>query len=295
MKKNILSAVSIALAVLSLLAAAYALTALGNARNLYQDRLFELNQRIAALEEENEALSGRIDSLEARNSAWEWTLEATPWDNRTGADIALHAIPNSFQQGTEAALIVRREGQEILRTPCTWDVYGFRASASLSAADGYEYFLLLTYPDGEARELTLAAAGDPLWDVPVNLARNLTASCVLVVNDWEPKDGTLVLTSAHAAVILPRLLAEADSVAGARLILTHNGTETAKVPITLEPSEVDGSFDKTLSDIRFALPDTQPDDVLELHLEVELSGGQVLTVYSTSWYLNGGELYAVVG
>ena len=295
MKKNLLSILALGLAVVNLLAAVYALIALGNAKNYYKDRLFELNQQITALEEENEALSGRIAVLEAKNGAWEWTLEATPWDDRTGAEIVLHAIPEAIQQGTEATLIVRREGQEILRTPCTWETNAFRATASLSAADGYGYYLLLTCPGGDTQELAISTPDDPLWDIPVNLAQNLTASCVLVVNSWEQQENTLVLSSAHAAVVLPRLLAEADSVTGARLILNHNGTEADRVSITLEPSEVAGSFDKTLSDIRFTLPETQPDDVLELHLEVELSSGQILTLYSTSWYLNGEELYAVVG
>ena len=295
MKKNLLSILSAVLAAISLLMAVYALIALGNAKNYYKDRLFELNQQIAALEAENDALSERMAVLEAKNGAWEWTLEATPWADRTGADISLHATPEAMQPGTEATLVVYREGQEILRSPCVWDNDCFQTTASLSAADGYSYCLLLTYPGGETQDILLANPDDPLWDVPVNLARNLTASCVLVVNGWEQQDDTLVLTSAHAAVILPRLLAEADSVAGARLILTHNGVEAAQVSITMDPSEVSGSFDKTLADIRFTLPDTQPDDVLALHLEVELSSGQVLTVYSTSWYLNGEELYAVVG
>lgn len=295
MKKNTLSILALVIAAVSLLAAVYSCIALGNAKNYYKDRLFELNQKVAALEEENEALRQRIQFLEAKNGTWEWALEATAWENRTGADVSLHAVPSILQPGTEAALIVRREGQEILRTNCTWEENGFRATASLDAADGYGYYLLLTYTDGQTQELDISTPEDPVWEIPVNLAQNLTASCVLVVNNWEQQDNTLVLVSAHAAVILPPLLTEDDSVANAYLILTHNGAEASRMSITLEPSEVAGSFDKTLHDLSFTLPKTQPDDVLELHLEVELTNGQVLNVYSTSWYLNGDELYAVVG
>lgn len=117
------------------------------------------------------------------------------------------------------------------------------------------------------------------------------AYCNLFINNWEEDDGALVLTSALFHVQIP----SDASIESTQLVLTHNGTEIARADITLESGEAQGSYQITLTDTWFLLPDLEEDDVLDLHPEVVLSSGMQLTGGTTSWFVTADGLSTVVG
>ena len=115
--------------------------------------------------------------------------------------------------------------------------------------------------------------------------------CNLFINSWKEEDGALVLTSAVFHVQVPSDVA----VESAQLVLTHNGAEIARADITLESGEAQGSYQITLTDTWFILPDLEEDDTLDLHPEVTLSSGMQLLGGVTSWYASADGLDTVVG
>lgn len=117
------------------------------------------------------------------------------------------------------------------------------------------------------------------------------AYCNLFINGWSCEDGLLVLTSALFHVQIPSQV----SVESAQLVLCHNGTEIARADITLESGEAQGSYQITLTDTWFVLPQLEEDDVLDLHPEVVLSNGTQLLGGTSSWFATAEGLNNVVG
>lgn len=302
MKKNILSILALILALVSLGLSLVCYLAVQEEPTYYSDRLFELNReneelrtQIGTLNTQIEELHTRLDQLQTVVSLSGWTLETVPWDSSTGADITFTATPTEYMEGVSANLLVLLEGQQIANIPCGWDGTAFTATAGLDAADGYSYYCVLTSPGG-TQQLPLTSPEDPVQDIPVYLASSLSAYCTLTVDSWEETEDSLILTIAHTQAQLPRLSAEGEAaIDTAQLVFSHNGSEITRLPITLNPSEVAGSFDLTITDAELPLPEMDEDDLLELRLDVILTDGRELTAYGASWYRSGNNLFAVMG
>lgn len=258
------------------------------------------DQALTDLEQEIQELQARIDELEGQLAFYEasgglsyWTLDVYAWPDSTGADVTLQATPAAFQDGMSASLLVLLDGQEMADVPCRWDGSAFCATASLPAADGYSYFCVLYPAEGATQQIALTSPESPSY--PVYLAAGLSAYCNLLVDTWEETDGSLVLTAASAHVQLPRFSAQDTAIQSAQLVLSRNGEEIQRLDLTLEPSEVAGSFEQLLGGTRFPLPETADDDELTLHLEVALTTGLELLAPGVSWYRIDGALHSVVG
>ncbi len=177
---------------------------------------------------------------------------------------------------------------------------GSGESADANAQLAAEYEALQAHCDNlEAANADLQAQVEDLQSQVEALTRQVEelesgsagAFCNLFVNSWEEKDGTLTLTSALFHVQVP-----ADAtIESAQLVLSHNGTEIARADITLESGEAQGSYQVTLTDTWFILPELAEDDELTLHPEVTLSSGMQLTGGTTSWFASPDGLDTVVG
>lgn len=295
MKKNIISILALVLALVSL-----GMSVLGMNREET-----DYSGQIAALEQENQQLRAQLQQLTARLDEQEatsaagglasWTMDITPWEDSTGADILLTAVPESYHEALTARLVVQKEGVEILSAPCEWDGTSFTVTAPLSAADGYGYYLVMELGNDQ-QTYPLTNPNNPVLDIPVYLASSLTTYCNLIVDGWAETDEGITLNAAYIHVQLPRLSAEVSAtVESARLVLTHNGAEVHDIPLTLQPGETADSHELALTGITLPLPETAADDLLELQLEVKLSGGSLLTASGITWFRNGDALDAVVG
>lgn len=256
------------------------------------DDLYRENQELRS---QLDALSSRLDQFMTVTTLENWTLTADPWPDSTGADVTFTAVPSNYQTGVSATLLVLLGGQEVSSVPCHWDGEQFTATAGLNAADGYSYYCLLSAPGGE-QELTIMTPDSPDAGIPVYLQSSLSSYCNLVVSDWGVQSSSIVLTDAYAQVQLPQLSASGNvAIDTSELVLRLNGQVSVKVPIRLTPSEVAGSFEATLSDLRLPMPELKKSESLELHLEVVLSDGRHLQAFGISWQLDGNKLTSTVG
>lgn len=303
MKKHLPATVALICAIAALVCALFLL-------HTSQRELDDCARQLAALDQENDRLQAQVvqlqellDTLEATQpqasvpsgGLASWTMDVGPWDDSTGADILLCAAPEVWAEGLEARLLVQLDGQEVLNVPCQWDGSEFTVTASLPAADGYSYYLVILPPDGEQQSYALTSPNMPVLDIPVYLATSLSSYCSLIIDQWEQAAGQILVSSGYIHVQLPRLSAEKAGIESAQLVYTHNSTELSRIPVTLEPGETEDSFQLTITDLSLELPGTQPDDQLELRLEVELTGGTMIEFTGITWFQGPDSLDAVVG
>lgn len=263
----------------------------------------EYEERIAQLEAENETLRDQIDALNAQLqvgsglylSGWELTGKA--WEGSGGADITFTAQPASYQDGMSAKLVVYLDGAVISSSECQWDGSSFTARASLPADDGYGYYCLLTDAKGSSSQVLLASPENPVEYALVYLQTGLTAYCNVFLQDWSSDGSSLSISSGYAMVQLPQLPEDGVNVdfRGARLALLLNGEEIDSVNLDMPEGEGAGSYETTLENIRFQLPELGEDDQLDLMLLATLTSDAVISTNAGSWFLFDGELNLVVG
>lgn len=296
MKKNPANYLTVAALVLSLGAGALSIAALNNRPEDQTHLIDDLYQQNQQLRTELEDMTARLERLETVVSLQKWTLDTTAWADSTGADVTLTATPSGYQEGVTATFLVKLDGKEVSSIPCQWNGTDFTATASLDAADGYSYYCILVSPGG-TRHLSLSSPENPVPEIPVFLLSSLSSYCNLTISDWEENGGNLlVLTNACAQVQLPLVVSGGSvRIVSANLVLRLNGANSTLVPIQLNPSEVAGSFDLTITNGNIPMPALEEGDILELYLEVRLSDGRNLQAFGISWQLNDGELTSAVG
>ena len=248
----------------------------------------QLRQRVEELEE-------KLDQLMTAVSLQSWTLDVAPWPDSTGAEVTLSAVPSAYQPGFRAELVVMLEGKQVVSQECQWDGGAFAATVSLDAADGYSYYCHLATPAG-TQKLPLMGPNSEDADAAVYLASGLSAYCNLVVNNWDEKDGALTLTDAYAQVQMPWISADGPvEIDTAEIVLRRGGEATARIPILLTPSEVEGSLELIITDLQIPMPELEEGDVLELYLEVALTDGRHLNAFGITWSLADDSLSSAVG
>lgn len=292
-KNSPLPLLALIFALAALLLSVLALSGIPEDQSHLIDDLYAENHR---LQQRVESLEAQLDQLMAAVSLRSWTLDVLPWPDSTGADVTLTASPSGYQTGVSATFLVMLEGKQIQSIPCLWNGTDFTATASLNAADGYSYFLLLSAPSGTQQLPLMNAADSPNMDIAGNLASSLSAYCNLAIHDWAESSGTtLILTDAYAQVQLPQLRAQELTIASQKLVLRLNGAVSDQVPIEMVPSEVAGSFELVIQDLSVSMPQLNGGDNLELYLEITLSDGSSLQAQGISWYLENGKLCSSVG
>lgn len=293
-KNSPLPVVSLVCSVLALIVSVIALLSGGPGAD-QSNEYPALEQQIVDLQYQVDALTAQLEGISQQSALADWNLSALAWEDGTGADVTLTAMPGSSD--LTAAFCVKLDGQEVANVACTAEGGVLTATASLPAADGYSYYCILTGADGSRQQLALSTPENPVAYGPVFLQSSLGAYCNLTVDGWETlgKDA-LSLTSAHVEVQLP-LVGSGDEtvITTAELVLYHNGEAIARLPIEPVPGQTEGCLELTVTDAGFPLPQMAEEDSLELTLEVTLSNGQTLTTPGANWYRSGEELNMVVG
>ena len=296
--------------ILSVLALVCALAALAlsllNTFSPGPDQAWEnpaLEEQVTQLQSQVDSLGSQVNSLEARLDAVamgdglaNWSLDATPWADSTGADVTLTALPATSEEGLTLQFSVRLQGREVANVPCQKTETGFTATASLEAADGYSYYCVFLGTDGSRRQFALSTPENPVEDLPVYLESSLASYCNMMVDSWLDDGSAVTLTSAYIQVQLPRLSTAGMLTAEkAQLVLYCNSREVSRTDITLQPGEAAGSYQLELSDQTIPLPEMAEDDYLDLWLEITLSDGRMLSTAGASWYNGPDGLFLVVG
>lgn len=261
-----------------------------------EEQVTQLQGRVEELQNKVNALESRLDAVAMGDGLANWSLEAAPWADGTGADVTLTALPATPEEGLTLQFSVRIQGREVANVPCEKAETGFTATASLEAADGYSYYCIFLGADGSRRQFALSTPENPVSDLPVYLESSLASYCNMMVDSWLDDGSAVTLTSAYIQVQLPRLSTEGTLTAEkARLVLYCNSKEVSRTDITLQAGEAAGSYELELSDQAIPLPELAEDDYLDLWLEITLSDGRTLSTAGASWYNGPDGLFLVVG
>lgn len=262
------------------------------------------DDRIAELEAENAELKAQVDTLTAQLESYGNTLglascdlEATSWSSANGATVTLTAVPLNYEEGQTAFFSIWLEGEEVESVACTWDGTSYTAAADLNAADGYCYYCILFGADGAQAEVDVNTPIHPINEDLINMETALNSYCYVMVESSELSGNTLTITGGYAQAQTPRITLSGDEVtcSGAVLILEFNGEEVSRQEAALEETEVENCYEADIAGLAFEIPAMEDDQQLDLHLEVALSDGQILTAPGGSWFYTGGELLLAVG
>ena len=236
---------------------------------------------------------GSLAHVEAEGSLQAWELSAQVWSSSNGATVTLTAQPRAYEKGQGASLVVRLEGKEVENVSCNWDGNYFTASVDLEAADGYEYECVFFPAQGVGEHYTLSDAYDSL----VYMKRSLDAYCNLYISDFKDADGKFTVTAGWASVQLPQLTTAGTEIGfqKAQLVFTLNGETIETQDIDLPKGEGEGSYESSLSNISFTMPQMDDDYQLDLMLVVTLSNGEELNANGGSWFYNNNELKMAAG
>ena len=236
---------------------------------------------------------GSLAHVEAEGSLQAWELSAQVWSSSNGATVTLTAQPRAYEKGQGASLVVRLEGKEVENVSCNWDGNYFTASVDLEAADGYEYECVFFPAQGAGEHYTLSDAYDSL----VYMKRSLDAYCNLYISDFKDADGKFTVTAGWASVQLPQLTTAGTTIGfqKAQLVFTLNGETIETQDIDLPKGEGEGSYESSLSNISFTMPQMDDDYQLDLSLVVTLTNGEELTANGGSWFYNNNELKMAAG
>ena len=134
-----------------------------------EEQVTRLQSRVDDLESQVESLSTRLDAVAMGDGLANWSLDAVPNSDGTGADVTLTALPAAPEEGLTVQFSIRLQGREVANVPCEQTDSGFTATASLEAADGYSYYCILLGADGSRRQFALFTPENPVEDLPVYL------------------------------------------------------------------------------------------------------------------------------
>ena len=229
----------------------------------------------------------------------DWTMSATTWSSPNGATINISATPNYYAEAQKVDFVVRLEGDDVVKLPCSWDQEAgvYTASADLNAADGYCYYMILTATDGTTSEVAVNTPNDPVNAAYIDMASALQSYCSIVVEESTFDKSTLTLTTGKVQVQVPSITNEGETIScqEASIVLTHNGQELGKQALTLNETDAENQFEADLADITFTVPELENEEKLELMLTVTLTNGQSLSAYGGNWVCNTDDLLLVVG
>lgn len=292
-KKSLIPALALICALAALILSIVGLASVPEDQGYRMEELYEEN---GELRDRVDALEEQLEQLMTAVNLQSWELKVEPWDDNAGAEVIFTAVPSDYRPDLKAALIVMLDGQQVHSQDCMWDGGTFTATVSLNAADGYSYACLLSTAGGSQR-LNLTGPESADAGIPVYLESSLSAYCNLVVDSWiENRDKKLTIADAYAQAQLPRVsVDEAVEIVASELVLWRNAEEYTRIPIELSPSEVEGSWELTITDLEIPIPKLQESDVLELYLEVSLSDGRGLSAFGITWNLEKGKLVSAVG
>lgn len=294
MKKNILLVIVALIAVLALVISAFSAVSVMK----YQNLEVELSKQMEELQLQIQQLQGDLERQQMqKNGLSDWTLTASAWEDYKGADVTMTVVPEVFRESLSASLVVYYEGETAANIPCSWDGSAFTATAVLHALNGYSYSCVLTESGSMLREVSLTSTEEPTLPQLVYLADALDSYCNLSLGEWKVQEETLVVDSCYVQVQLPQVTM-AGSVytwEQAWLILKLDNTELKRIPLTLNPGEGSNGYELELQDITFDMPEMTEDSQLDLVLEVALTGGNVLSAYGASWYMEGDQLLLAAG
>lgn len=259
-----------------------------------------LEQEVARLKEENNALTQQLALLQEQLSAVKntslerWELRGFGTDEHSGVTIQAEFWPLEHSEQQSAQLLVRLDGQETARADCAWDGECYRADLELAPADGYGYYCVLKTEDSR-EEIPLSTPESPVRPKLTYLAGSLAAYADAQASEIQVRDGT-VEAKVTAVVQTPLLTPDGtpSAVVLARLGWYRGDTLLSEQILELTEGETEGSF-TARTETSLLLPELSDGEQIDLILSAELTDGRVLAGVAGSWVCQDGDIQFSVG
>lgn len=250
-----------------------------------------------------EYISGQVESMaQGQKLLAEFDLSAVALDDLSGAKLTFNGVPKSWGPQDAGVITARLEGREVTRSECIWDGTALCAELELTAADGYEYYFLLTRADGTQEQQNLTPdIEDPYV---IQMAEGLSFSCEFHYDGSLAREAAgsefwrMYANSFDVGLTLPPLLGDREDLTleSAELVLYRSGQEIARYPA--HPSEnspvttyyPDGTvwvgIDQHIQvwpEERLALEDLTDEDWVDAVLELTLSSSATCQETVQTW------------
>lgn len=267
----------------------------GGSTRDYEGEIDRLKRENVALDAQARQLQEEVERLRLTRLD-SWQLEAWGSTQEDPATIRFSARPVAHEADQRAELLVLLEGQEVLRMPCTWDGEAFSASPTLTPADGYGYYCVLTAPEGTVERLPLSTPEEPRAPKLTFLfsSLRLEASAVLKEIRLDRNDLTVDVAAAVQTPLLTRD-GEPVTVNQAELQWFLDGELLDTAPVDLSPGQTQGSFSGIAAGICLDVPKMEEGSTLELTFRAAFSDGRERSTPVGSWTMTQRELIATVG
>lgn len=224
-------------------------------------------------------------------------LSTTLWSSPDGLTVNLTAFPSVYTEGQNAHFLVTLNGEEVVNALCQWNGTDYTASADLVAANGYNYYVVLSDASGTQIQVPVNTPDQPYDINLINLDTALTAYCTVTLDEVSVTQSAISVVSGTALAQMPQISKSSQTVTctSAVLVLSLNGTTVQTQPLTLEQAEVPGSYVQDLKGISFTVPAMTEGQELDLRMDVILSDGQQINAPGGNWAFKNGALESTVG
>lgn len=249
----------------------------------------QLQEQIDALANQTPDVPDVPDVSGSESAITGATLAAAPWADNRGADVTLTVTADS-EPDSDVLLRVMLGSTVITEVPCQWDGSSLTATASLDAANGYIYSVIIG-----SESTPLSSPENPVYPELVYLADALSAYCNLIVGDWYVRDNVLTLESGYATIHTVQLTADAQANTQARLLLKNGDIVLEAYPLSPVETDEPGSYACAITSASFPLPPLAEGEQVDLWLEATLSNGQTLTTCAATWYAMPGGFSMAAG
>lgn len=266
----------------------------GQVRNNNEQNADILNQ-LSILEERINNMSVLPEAAVSEAILSDYSFQMALSPDKATAEISISAIPAKWSEGITAAVSVRRDGSQLVSQTCAWDGSAWTARLQLNVEDGYEYWFVLSHPDGTLEQTCLQNSQ----------AEDIAASFTMAVRVTEGQANFDKLENAmflenYTIRLAPPTSALNNSVTlgPCDLVLYHiRGSERQVADTYNLWGEQKGSSNEpveTVSGVEcypngpFQLPEMEDGDGLELWLKASLTNGVEESRLLGSWaYVNG--------
>jgi len=254
------------------------------------------NARILAqLEGLEKQIAEPVEPKAVALTSYNFQLESKKGD--TAVTLHFHAVPSNWHEDYKAKLVVEYDKKEYLSQQCSWSASGLRSMLKMDIQNGYNYYLLIEFPDGSMEQTQL-------YDTKAQNIRQVYTILIEVTQgtgDFNLLTNTLMLKD-YDILLEPPLPSDeyVPTLRSGALILYLNRDgqrqEADRYPLFGEKDFTYGNgSSEAISSIRcypngpFALPELEDGDGLELWITVESDNGVTETQLLTSWAYIGGE------
>lgn len=267
--------------------------------DVIHSQISNLYSYYASIQSQLGDVSARLYELaQWENLLSQYSLEASAWEDMTGATVRFTAIPKSTQAGDQAWLLVRRNGEEVANAMCRVDGSAYTAEVELPAADGYSYYFQVVHTGGGSSQQVL----EDTDDVCENLNWALRGSVYAETNMWGLEEGTLCVDLwVHWSD--PYLCGDDSNLEWSQtdLVLLRNGVEIDRMSLLDKSSDgirygqETAVIGRDQTDVvclyEYAIPDLTETDMLTLQLEYRSIPSNPVTVQPVvRLWLENGEL-----